>query len=232
MRSRSALLLLLLACAACTQEAAPTSPGEALFLVSPGAGNRLFGSIQLTAANAVHTVDASLMAPYSFYLENAFPPVQGVFQPNTVSSVEDVQLLFGGETVPRVVTRPSENSPGCPPPPTPPMPNDPLCVNSGAAPVAVPPAGSHEVRFDVTSMPASLFSASVGGINENYLLGSALTPSTIFVEEVTEIAQGVFTKNDSNTSLTVTLLVDGVARNTETSPSGSNDQVVVQFQFD
>ena len=45
-------------------------------------------------------------------------------------------------------------------------------------------------------------------------------------------AQGVFTKFDPNATLTVTLIVDGVARDTATSQSFSTEDTVVQYQFD
>lgn len=228
MRHKVVLALLSLACAACTQEAAPTSPAQALFLADPGPGDRQFTLVEITAGNASHTIDGTLTAPYQFYVENALAPAQGVFQPNNASSLADVALLFGGETVPRVVTEPSENSkPGCDN-----LGATELCVNSGGAPIPVTPTGSHEVRFDVTSTPQTLFTATVGGINENYIVQNAQAPASIWVENVVEIAQGVFNKNNPNTSLTATLVVDGIQRDTGTSGPGSTDSVVVQFQLD
>lgn len=242
MRPTVALLLIPLcfACVACTQEAAPTAPAQALFLADPGPGDRLFTVVEITAGNASHTLDGTLTAPYQFYIENALAPVQGIFEPNTPSSLADVALLFGGETVPRVVTEPSENSkPGCdlhptpaPGEPTPTPDNGALCVNSGGAPTPNVPPGSHEVRFDVTSTPQTFFNATVGGINENFLVQNAQAPSSIWVENVVEIAQGVFNKTNTNTSLTATLVVDGVERAAGTSGPGSTDSVVVQFQLD
>lgn len=229
MRLRSALCLLLLGCAACTQEAAPTSPAVAVFAANPGAGDRLFELESIAADNASHTIDGTLMAPYYFYIANAFGPVQSIFKPMMeVGSLQDVELLFGGETIPRVVDNPSSNSPGCPRPAC----SDAagcLCINSGAAPTPVP--SSHEVRFDVTSVPVSLFNASVGGINENYLIQNGVPPATIWVEDVAEIAQGVFNKTIPGTTLTVTLYIDGVAKTTASSPLNSTDNVVVQFEL-
>lgn len=227
------LVLLALTCVACSQEAAPTAPAQALFLADPGPGDREFTLVEITAGNASHTIDGTLTAPYQFYVENALAPVQGIFQPNTTSSLADIALLFGGETVPRVVADPSENSkPGCT------LPSDCtanapcLCVNSGSAPTPSVPAGSHEVRFDVTSTPQTLFTATVGGNNANYLLQGAQAPASIWVESVVEIAQGVFNKSNANTSLSATLVVDGVERDSATSPAGSTEAVVVQFQLD
>jgi hypothetical protein len=236
MRLTVVLVLLALACAACTQGAAPTSSAQALFLADPGPGDREFTLIEITAGNASHTIDGTLTAPYGFYVENALAPVQGIFQPNTANSLADIALLFGGETVPRVVADPSENSkPGCALPPNCfDTSNNAvcLCVNSSAAPTPSIPAGSHEVRFDVTSTPQTLFTATVGGINENYLIQAAQAPASIWVENVVEIAQGVFNKSNANTSLTATLVVDGVVRDTATTGPGSTDSAVVQFQLD
>jgi len=224
MRLRSLLWLMLLACAACTQEPSPTSPAEGVFNIDPGPGDRLFTVVSVTAGNGDHTLDGVLTAPYSLYVENASAPVQAIILPNTPASVADITLLFGGETVPRVVSNPSENSPGCPPT------SDELCVNSGSAPTPVPP-GTHEVRFDVVTTPLAIFGASVGGINETHIVQNAQAPSTIWVEGVTEIAQGVFNKANIATSLTVTLLIDGVAEMSDTSPAGSTDAAVVQAEI-
>jgi hypothetical protein len=228
MRLRSALCLLLLGCAACTQEASPTSPAVAVFNANPGAGDRLFNLVSITADNASHTIDGTLTAPYFLYIANALGPVQAIFEPQDVGSLEDVELLFGGETVPRIVSNPVDNSPGCPTPAC----SDTalcLCINSGEAPIPVP--SSHEVRFDVTSEPIALFNGSVGGINENYLVQNGVPPATIWVEGVAEIAQGVFNKTIAGTTLTVTLYIDGVARTSASSGFGSTDSVVVQFEL-
>jgi hypothetical protein len=225
MRLRSLPLALVLVLAACGQDAAPTSPREARFTVNPGAGDRLFSLVAITAGNASHEINASLLAPYTFFVENATAPVQGVFLPSSPSSVEDVQMVFGGETVPRVVSDPSQNSPGCPPDPP-----GALCVNSGAVPVPVP--ARPEVRFDVSSMPLSLFTANVGSLNQDHLITATQTPATIYLEGPEESASGVFTKIDPNTTLTVTLLIDGIARSTDTSPAGDGNDAIVRFQFD
>ncbi len=85
--------------------------------------------------------------------------------------------------------------------------------------------------IDVTAEPVSLFNASVGGINENYLVQNGIPPATIWVEGVAEIAQGVFNKTVAGTTLTVTLYIDGVARTSASSAFGSTDSVVVQFEL-
>lgn len=223
------IVLAALLFSACTQDPAPTSPAEALFLVSPGAGNRQFEVIALTAGNASHTISQSLLAPYSFYLENAFGPVQGIFLPSTAASVEDVSLLFGGETVPRVVSNPAENSVGCVQPAE--CEGRCLCVNSGGAPDPMLP-GSPEVRFDIVTTPPIQFSGDVGSINQDHLLNVVQSPATIYLEGAEESAAGVFTKFDINASLTATLLINGVAQATATSGPGDSGDAVVQFQFD
>lgn len=238
---RFALLALLVALPACTEEAAPTSPAEALFIVNPGGGNRQFELVELTAQNARHTANQSFPAPYSFYMENAFPPVQGIFLPDPEGNmpVADVQLFFGGETVPRVVSDPSQNPANCvlPAECEPESPSEStgcLCVNSsppgGVIPEPAPP--QFEIRFDIVATPPIQFTGDVGSINQDHIISVGQTPATIYLEGAEESAAGVFTKFDSGASLTATLLINGVARATSTTGPGNSGDAVVQFQFD
>ena len=235
MRPRLLLLALLLPLSACTQDAAPTTTSEAQFTVNPGGGNdRGLLQVQLSAGNASHVIDmpADIQAPYMFFMENAFPPVQGVIVPVEPAGIDDFQLLFGGETVPRIVSDPADNSEGCPVT----LPPTALCVNNCEAnmrvPCVRPEPGPVEVRFDVVATPVTLFQANVGSINQDHIVSAALTPATIFLEEAKENASGVFTKFDPTSTLTVTLIIDGVVRDTGTSPQGSSNDAIVQYQFD
>lgn len=211
--------------AACSEEASPTSPREIQFTINPGPGNRQFQVVSITAGNASHQIDASLLSPYMIFVENAQPPAQGVFLPNQPNSLSDVQMVFGGETVPRVVTDPSDNSPGCPSEPA-----GALCINSGGVPVPVPLLP--EVRFDISAVPDTFFTANVGSFNQDHLISLAQTPASVYLEGPEEVAQGVFTKANPNSTLTVTLLIDGVARDTATSPAGSTNDAIVQYQYE
>ena len=204
-------------------------------MVDPGSGDRMFGSlepVELTAANADHVLTPlpfgqTPIAPYEFFLENAFAPVQGSFVPNTASSVEDVGLLFGGETIPRIAP---PNSQGCPS-----LSEGAICVNSGSCGGnnQTPCDGqtmpkSEEVRFDVISTPQGLFNASVGGTNISYEIDNAQAPATIYVEGVVEEAQGVFNKVNIANSLTAELLIDGVVVASGTSGENDGNAVVLQ----
>jgi hypothetical protein len=224
-RASPALCIALLAAlAGCTQDPAPTTTAEAQFTVNPGAGDRQFNSVLITAGNASHQIDTPLQAPYMIFVENATPPVQGIFVPNTPTSLADVELLFGGETVPRICNPDQSPSTCCA------APEGALCVNSGAAPSPVPV--DPEVRFDVTSVPVSFFTGDVGSINQDHLISPAQAPASIYLEGPQENAQGVFTKQDPDAALTVTLYVNGVVVDSDTSPAGSSNDAIVQFQFD
>jgi hypothetical protein len=141
--------------------------------------------------------------------------------------------------VPRIVDDPADNSPGCPEgAEVPGVCLDGgveacLCVNSGCFtdPCIVPEPAPVEIRFDVTSVPVTLFSANVGSINQDHIVTTTQTPVTIYLEDAEESASGVVTKFDSNASLTVTLYVDGIARATDTSPPGNTEDAIVQYQF-
>lgn len=237
---RIILIAAVLGLTGCTQDPSPTTTSEAQFTINPGTGARATAlvRVELSAGNASHVISQSLPVPYMFFIENAFPPVQGIFQPESVDSFADVELLFGGETVPRIVTSPDGNSAGCPVPALPGTPSA-FCVNNCQGNMSMPGEclrnpmpGPVEVRFDVASVPITLFTANVGSINQDHIVSTAQTPATIFLEDPQENAQGVFTKFDPNATLTVTLYVDGVARDTGTSPPFNTNDVIVQYQFD
>lgn len=231
MRQRLLPLVFLLVLAACTEDPSPTSPSEAQFFISPGTGDRMFVA-QVSAANASHVISMPLTAPYTIFMENAFPPVQAIVETQDPDAIEDLQLTFGGETVPRIA-EPGQHFSGCPTDLT----SSETCVNNCpsnlAAPCVVPAPGPVEVRFDVFSVPPQvLFTANVGSINQDHLLSTSSTPASIFLEEAEESASGVFTKFDSNTSLSVNLYIDGVLRDSATVGPGNTGDAVVQYQFD
>jgi len=231
MRTRSFAVLALLLLAACTEDPAPTTTAEAQFVVNPGTGDRLF-TIAVSAGNASHVIQTPLTAPYTVLMENAYPPVQGIVTTEDPDAIADLQLAFGGETVPRIA-EPGQKFPGCPEG----LSDQQTCVNNCpsflAAPCVVPEPGPVEVRFDVSSVPPSaLFTANVGSLNQDHLISTTTTPASVFLEDPAESASGVFTKFDQQTSLTVNLYVDGVLRDSATSGSGNTGDAVVQYQFD
>ncbi len=218
--------------------AAPVSPREARFDVNPGLTDRTFQVVELRAENAAHTfappVNCSapnpleFTAPYRFYLENALGPVEGIFQPASADSLSDVQLLFGGDTVPVRVDDPSGNSAGCPVFSQDPQP---FCLNSGGVPDAVT-ALAPEVRFDVSASSTGVFfSSTIGDTSGSHIVNPAPAPATFFLENATGSVTGVFTKVDSSVELTARLFINGCQVRSATSPANTITDVVLAFEF-
>lgn len=205
----------------------PEAPREARFVVNASQGTE-FDVVEIRSAHAIHRPcldDAHFQAPYYFILENAELPVQGRFQPLS-DAIDNVQLLLGGETVPRRVDAPDATTPiftGNAPAPI--DPTAPACTSESTN-------GAPEVRFDVSGTIGSEFVATIGDQESSHIVGVVTrVPTTFFIEDASERVIGYFTKGNPDTVLSVRLLVDGTEVDAETSSAGGAGNLVLRFEF-